>query len=164
MLYTHIPPPHQVCDSPDQRVRYHTVGPRLGGSTLTGISWSRNKGSSFDVINVLAYFDVCETSGCWHGVNCFYSFEKLLDGSCFLRLHQCSVSDVVGINRITYVRADEPMARMPKVARNKILLTRGIHCCPNFFRPISLYYEVYMYYIYDGVEIVYDYHYYQMML
>ena len=29
--------------------------------------------------------------------------------------------------------ADEPMARVPKMARGKITLARGIHCCPRFY-------------------------------
>jgi hypothetical protein len=29
--------------------------------------------------------------------------------------------------------AVEPMARVPRVARDKIFLARGIHCCSNFF-------------------------------
>jgi hypothetical protein len=44
---------------------------------------------------------------------------------------------------------------VPKVASKKILFARGIHCCPNFF-SLSLT-------IHEGVEVVYDYHYYQMM-
>jgi hypothetical protein len=56
----------------------------------------------------------------------------------------------------------EPMARVPKVARKKMFLARGIHCCATFFfANLAIhYYE----YIYEGVEIVYDYHYYQVML
>jgi hypothetical protein len=45
------------------------------------------------------------------------------------------------------------MARMPKVAREKIFLVRDFHLCPNFFTPPAfLYYEEYN----EGVEIVYD--------
>jgi hypothetical protein len=54
------------------------------------------------------------------------------------------------------------MARVPEVAREKTLLARGIHCCPIFSLPNSLYYE-YMY-IYEGVEIIYYHHYYLMMV
>jgi hypothetical protein len=36
---------------------------------------------------------------------------------------------------VTYTTADEPMARMPEVAREKVFLARYIHCCPNFSRP-----------------------------
>jgi hypothetical protein len=32
----------------------------------------------------------------------------------------------------------EPMARMPKVARRKISLARGIHCCPKFFISFAI--------------------------
>jgi hypothetical protein len=28
-------PPHDVCDSPDQAAHYHTLGPKLGASSLT---------------------------------------------------------------------------------------------------------------------------------
>jgi hypothetical protein len=46
---------------------------------------------------------------------------------------------------MTYSRASEPMARVPKLARGKISLARGIHCCPNFFlsfaQPASVYCE-----------------------
>jgi hypothetical protein len=53
------------------------------------------------------------------------------------------------------------MARMPKVAREKIFLVRGFHFCPNFFTPPAfLYYEEYN----EGVDIVYDYHYCQLIL
>jgi hypothetical protein len=38
---------------------------------------------------------------------------------------------------IMQARADEPMARVSKVASEKIFLAREIHCCPNIF-PISL--------------------------
>jgi hypothetical protein len=37
---------------------------------------------------------------------------------------------------IMQARADEPMARVSKVA-SEIFLAREIHCCPNIF-PISL--------------------------
>jgi len=47
------------------------------------------------------------------------------------------------------VRADEPAAGVPKTARGKISLARGIQCCPNFYisftRPASLYCEEYVY-------------------
>jgi hypothetical protein len=43
-----------------------------------------------------------------------------------------------------YNRADESMARVPKVASGKISLSRVIRCCPNFLKisfalPASLY-------------------------
>jgi hypothetical protein len=42
----------------------------------------------------------------------------------------------------------EPMARMPKVAREKFLLARGIHCCPYFLpRRTLIYYEEYIGYM-----------------
>ena len=33
--------------------------------------------------------------------------------------------------QIVYGRAAKPMARVPKMAWEKISLARGIHCCPN---------------------------------
>jgi hypothetical protein len=36
LLHTHLLPPHEVCDSPDQAAQYHTLGPKLGASSLTG--------------------------------------------------------------------------------------------------------------------------------
>jgi hypothetical protein len=35
LLYTHLSPPHEVCDSPDQAAHYHTLGAKLGASSLT---------------------------------------------------------------------------------------------------------------------------------
>jgi hypothetical protein len=35
LLHTHLSPPHEVCDSSDQAEHYHTLGPKLGASTLT---------------------------------------------------------------------------------------------------------------------------------
>jgi hypothetical protein len=35
LLRTHLSPPHEVCDSPDQATHYHTVGTKLGASYLT---------------------------------------------------------------------------------------------------------------------------------
>jgi hypothetical protein len=35
LLHTHLSPPREVCDSPDQAARYHTLGPKLGASSLT---------------------------------------------------------------------------------------------------------------------------------
>jgi hypothetical protein len=32
---THLSPPHEVCDSPEQAVHYHTLGTKLGASSLT---------------------------------------------------------------------------------------------------------------------------------
>jgi hypothetical protein len=53
----------------------------------------------------------------------------------------------------------QPMARV------KIFLSRGIHCCSNFFsRPSLLYYEEMYIIIYEGVDVAYGHHYYQMML
>jgi hypothetical protein len=34
-LHTHLSPPHEVCDSPDQAAHYHTLGLKLGASYLT---------------------------------------------------------------------------------------------------------------------------------
>jgi hypothetical protein len=59
-----------------------------------------------------------------------------------------------------YIRAHEPMARVPKMTLGKISLSRGIHCCPNnFFRlfcPTSFCSAEYVYiHISDCVEILY---------
>jgi hypothetical protein len=35
LLHTRLPPPHEVCNSPDQGAHYHTLGPKLGASSLT---------------------------------------------------------------------------------------------------------------------------------
>jgi hypothetical protein len=35
LLCTHLSLPHEVCDSPDQAARYHTLGPKLWASSLT---------------------------------------------------------------------------------------------------------------------------------
>jgi hypothetical protein len=35
LLHTHLSPPHQVCDSPDQAAHYHTLSTKLGASCLT---------------------------------------------------------------------------------------------------------------------------------
>jgi hypothetical protein len=34
LLHTHqqVPPPHEVCDNPDQAAHYYTLGPNLGAS------------------------------------------------------------------------------------------------------------------------------------
>jgi hypothetical protein len=36
LLHTHLSPPHEVCDSPDQAEHYHTLDPKLGASSVTG--------------------------------------------------------------------------------------------------------------------------------
>jgi hypothetical protein len=36
LLHNHLSPPHEVCDSPDQAAHYHSLGPKLGASSLTG--------------------------------------------------------------------------------------------------------------------------------
>jgi hypothetical protein len=60
--------------------------------------------------------------------------------------------------------ADEPMAVVRKVVREKIFLSYGIHCCPNFFPKTLLFYEEYVRTIWRS-KAVYDYyHYYQMMV
>jgi hypothetical protein len=61
------------------------------------------------------------------------------------------------------------MARVPEVIFEKIFLARGIHCYPVSSRSVLLYYEEYMYiqyilYTCEGVDVVCDYHYYQLML
>jgi hypothetical protein len=35
MLHTHPAPPHKMCNSPDQAAHYHTLGPKLGASSVT---------------------------------------------------------------------------------------------------------------------------------
>jgi hypothetical protein len=35
LLHTHLSPPHEVCDSPEQAAHYHIRGPKLGASSLT---------------------------------------------------------------------------------------------------------------------------------
>jgi hypothetical protein len=35
LFHTHVPTPHDVCDSPDQAAHYHTLGPNLRASSLT---------------------------------------------------------------------------------------------------------------------------------
>lgn len=32
--HTHLSPSHEMCDSPDQGTRYHTLGPNLGGGVV----------------------------------------------------------------------------------------------------------------------------------
>jgi hypothetical protein len=34
-LLTIIPPPHEMCDSPDQAAHYHALSPKLGASYVT---------------------------------------------------------------------------------------------------------------------------------
>jgi hypothetical protein len=35
LLHTHLSPSHEACDSSDQVAHYHTLGPKLGASSLT---------------------------------------------------------------------------------------------------------------------------------
>jgi hypothetical protein len=35
LLHTHLSPPYEVCNSPDQAAHYHTLGHKLGASSLT---------------------------------------------------------------------------------------------------------------------------------
>jgi hypothetical protein len=35
LLHIHLSPPHEVCDSSDQAVHYHPLGPKLEASFLT---------------------------------------------------------------------------------------------------------------------------------
>jgi hypothetical protein len=35
LLYTHLSLPHEMRASPDQAAHYHTLGPKLGASSLT---------------------------------------------------------------------------------------------------------------------------------
>jgi hypothetical protein len=48
--------------------------------------------------------------------------------------------------RMVYIRAGEPMACVPEVARKKIFLACGIYCCP-FFPMTSQPYEDYIHWI-----------------
>jgi hypothetical protein len=43
-------------------------------------------------------------------------------------------------HKMSYYRAADPMARVPKMTRGKFSLARRIHCCPNFlhFFPTSV--------------------------
>ena len=43
---------------------------------------------------------------------------------------------------MSYYRAADPMARVPKMTRGKISLARSIHCCPNFLPPDQRLYTV----------------------
>jgi hypothetical protein len=63
----------------------------------------------------------------------------------------------------TYIRAGKPMTCVPEVAP-EIFLACGIDCCPNCFpdQPCKIMKKIYIQY--EGAEIVYDYHYYQLML
>jgi hypothetical protein len=36
LLHTHLSQPHEVYNSPEQAAHYHTLGPKLGASFLTG--------------------------------------------------------------------------------------------------------------------------------
>jgi hypothetical protein len=38
LLHTHLSPPHKVCNSADQAAHYHTLGTKLGASSLT-VTW-----------------------------------------------------------------------------------------------------------------------------
>jgi hypothetical protein len=37
LLHTHLSPPHEVCDSPDQAAHYQTLGPKSGAWHLAGL-------------------------------------------------------------------------------------------------------------------------------
>jgi hypothetical protein len=54
------------------------------------------------------------------------------------------------------------MVRVPKVTSEKTFLTRGIHCCIIFPDQASFFFKNTN--VYEDVEIVHDYHDYQMML
>jgi hypothetical protein len=54
------------------------------------------------------------------------------------------------------------MKRVPKVAR-EIFLAHCVHCCSKFF-PDQPCYIMKNIFIYEGVKIVYDYHYYQTIM
>jgi hypothetical protein len=62
-------------------------------------------------------------------------------------LLQCTVPTLLlSQKNITQARDDERLARVPKMARGKTSLARGIHCSANFLfvsyaRPASLYCE-----------------------
>jgi hypothetical protein len=48
----------------------------------------------------------------------------------------------------SYSRAEEPMARVPKMAQGKIFSARGRHCCPSFIiffsDQLQIYFEEYV--------------------
>jgi len=55
-----------------------------------------------------------------------------------LEVIHCGLADKWAICAIhkestPYIRADEPMARVPHTANSKIFFAHDIHCCPNFF-------------------------------
>jgi hypothetical protein len=54
------PPPHAVCDSPDKATHYHTVGTKLGASSLTWniVGFSLEDGRSLSLRNVGIYLQV----------------------------------------------------------------------------------------------------------
>ena len=68
------------------------------------------------------------------------------------------------IQSFSYARALEPMARVPKMARGKIPLARGIRYSPYFYilffvRPVCLYCEEHVYiYIYLIAQKLYMYY------
>jgi hypothetical protein len=35
LFHNHLSPPHEVRDSPDQAAHYHTLGPKLGASSMS---------------------------------------------------------------------------------------------------------------------------------
>jgi hypothetical protein len=44
LLYIHLSPPHDMCDSSDQAAHYHHLGPKVGASFLTRhFGWKQNK-------------------------------------------------------------------------------------------------------------------------
>lgn len=57
--------------------------------------------------------------------------------------HFCPTRSEWHSRHVGWARADQPMARVPKMAPGKISLARDIHCCPNFLisfaRRASLY-------------------------
>jgi hypothetical protein len=59
----------------------------------------------------------------------------------FVKLRQKKERIFVMGSMKSYTRAEEHMARVPKMAQGKISFARGSHCCPNFIisyvRPVS---------------------------
>jgi hypothetical protein len=68
------------------------------------------------------------------------------------------IEDFLSLLRLCWDRADEHVARVPKLARS-------IHCCPNFSPDQPSFFEECIYF-YEGLEIVHQHHHhhYEMML
>jgi hypothetical protein len=49
LYHNHQSLPHEVCNSPDQSAHYHTLGPKLGASSVA-LGWKRGKNVRFQVL------------------------------------------------------------------------------------------------------------------